>query len=277
MSFFFRHVALLTILFFPWGCSLVTYPPSQPSIPSTDVIHHARRSNDQIRSVRGIGRIELASKGKRVRTRQFIALEKPDMMRIDLLSFLDLPYLSLAFQDETFQAMDMRQNVFYTGGVAEGLSLFVPLTLTTREFIAFLLGEIPSEDGVSVEYDLHRRLYRLTLPPSTRWETQTFWIDPKTLRVVEVSKTDSFKREEIRVSFSHFRKTGSLIFPTEIQIDVPAANNRIRLNFQKIEINLPLSPDLFRLSIPPGVEMVKIHDGMGRFPLALPAQEYSRE
>jgi len=219
----------------------------------------------------------LVSKGKRIRTRQFIALEKPDMMRIDLLNFLDLPYLRLAFQDETFQAMDMRENVFYMGGVAEGLSLFVPLTLTSSEFIAFILGEIPREDRVSVEYDLHRRLYRLTFPPSTRWETQTFWIDPKTLRVVEVSKTDTVKREEIRVSFSQFRKTGSVIFPTAIQIDVPATNNRIRLDFQKMEINLPLSPDLFRLSVPPGAEMVKIDDTMGRFPPALPAQEHSRD
>jgi hypothetical protein len=200
----------------------------------------------------------LVSRGKRFRTRQFIAAVKPDMMRIDVLNPLNLPYLSLAFQDETFQAMDMRDNVFYTGGVAEGLSLFLPLCLTGREFIALIFGDIPKENHVAIKYDSHRHLYRIDFSPSTRWTEQTFWIDPKTLRVVEIAKTDAVKGDEIRVSFSQFRKTTSGTFPTEIGIQLPAVNSRIQLSLRKIEINPPLNRELFHLSVPPGAEVLEI-------------------
>lgn len=233
-----------------------------------------RQSNGRIRSIRGIGRVEVVSDGKKFKARQFMVLEKPDMMRVDLLSFLDLPYLRLAFKGDTFQAMDMRANVFYTGELARALSLFVPIRVTSREFIAFVFGEIPEQDHLRARYDPRRRLYELDFPPSTRWKSQTFWIHPKTSRVVEISKKSvrESEKETIRVSFSRFRKTGSMTFPTEVEIEVSGANNRIRFNFRKIEINPPLPREPFRLPIPPGAEVVTIDEGMRR-PFVFPTPE----
>lgn len=259
------------------GCSLIKYPTYQPSIPPSDLIEMVRESNGKIRSIRGIGRVEVVSQGKKIRARQFIALAKPDMMRVDLLNPLDLPYLRLAFRGKSFQAMDMRENVFYIGDVAKGLSLFVPLRVTSKEFIAFIFGEMPDQDNVSPQYDPHRGLYQVTFPPSTRWESQIFWIHPKTLKVVEVSKTDGFEGDLIRVSFSKFRKIDSMTFPRRIQIEVPGNNNRIQFNFSKVEVNLPLPQELFRLSIPPGAEVVEIDERMNRERPAFPVNEYTEE
>jgi hypothetical protein len=255
-------VAFFALLF---GCYHIKYPPYKPSVPITDLVGMVRESRSQIHSLRGIGRIEVVSQGKRVRTRQFIVLAKPDMMRVDLLHFMDLPYLRLAFRGDTFQALDMRENVFYTGRVVKGLSLFVPLRLTSREFIAFVFGEIPSQEYLSARYDPARRLYQLTFPPSTRWESQTFWIHPKTLRIVEASKTAASEGEVIRIFFSRFRKVGAMNFPAEILLEVSGIGSRIKLDFRKIEVNPSLSPELFRLSVPPGVEVVEITDEVGPF------------
>lgn len=255
------------------GCSLIKYPPYRLPTPSPDLIERARQSNGEIRSVRGIGRVEVVSQGKKLRSKQFILVGKPDMMRIDLLDFRGLPFLRLAFRGETFQAMDMRENVFYFGEVARGISLFVPLRINSREFVALLLGEMPSQEQVLARYDAHRRLYELTFPPSIRWESQTFWIHPKTLRVKEVSKIGAATGEVIRVSFSRFRRSGHAAFPREVKIEVPGAENRIRFSFQTIDINPRLPRELFRLTIPRGAEVVEIEDEMDPRRLTFPVQQ----
>ncbi len=241
--------------------------------PVAVLIEKVRESNGTIQSVRGIGRVEVFSRGKKFRTRQFLVLTKPDMMRIDLLDFRDLPYMSLAFQGETFEAVDMRENVLYTGEVANGLSLFVPLRLTSVEFIEFIFGEMPNQDQVSARYDPHRRFYQLTFGPSNRWDSQTFWIHPKTLRVVEVSKRDASTGDVIQISFDRFKGRGSTSFPREVKIEVPGDTGRIRFSFQKIDINPPLPRDLFRLLIPPGITVVEIEDEMTRRPLIFMGEE----
>ncbi len=233
-----------------------------------------RQTDVQIQSIRGIGGVEVVSNGKKFKARQFMVLGKPDMMRVDLLSFLDLPYLRLAFKGDTFQAMDMRSNVFYTGELVKALALFVPIEVTSREFIALVFGEIPEEDHLWARYDPGRRLYELDFPPSARWTRQTFWIQPKTSRVVEIFKKGvrESEKETIRISFGRFRKAGSMTFPTQVEIEASGADNRIRFNFRKIEINPPLPREPFRLPVPPGAEVVTIEEGMRR-PFVFPTPE----
>ncbi len=223
-----------------------------------------RSSNEGIRSLRGVARSDLVYQGKKIRIRQAIALAKPGLMRIETLNFLDQPLLILATDGVTLQAMSLSENRFYRGTVSQGLNHFMRLGMSSQALISLILREIPSREDGSISYDPQRRHYRLTIPPSSRWATQTFWIEPKTLRIIEVSSTDVLSGDEIRIFFSQFRKTGSLNFPREIRIDVPAINNRIRLRFQKIEINPLLPSDLFRLSVPPGVEVVEIAESASR-------------
>lgn len=261
-----RLVTLVIILAFLPCCSFPRRPTTQPSILVPPSLEAVRLSNEGIRSLRGVARSELVYQGKRIRIRQAIALAKPGFMRIETLNFLDQPVFILATDGATLQAMSLSENLFYRGTVSQGLNHFMRLEMSSQELISLILGEIPPRQDGSISYDPRRRLYRLAIPPSRRWETQTFWIEPKTLRVVEVSSTDRFGRDEIRVFFSQFRKTGSFTFPREIRIDVPVSNDRIQLGFRKIEINPFLPSDLFRLSVPPGVEVVEISESMSRPP-----------
>jgi len=269
-----RPLAFLVILTFSWGCSLVRPPSWRPSIPFSPLIEAVRLSNERIRSLRGIARIELVYQGKRFRARQAIALAKPGLMRLETLGLLNQPLLILATDGVTLQALSISENRFYEGTVSGGLSHFMHLRTNSEEFVSLILGSIPLREDGSLRYDAYRSLYQLTFPPSTRWETQTFWIHPKTLRVLEILKTDALNGEEIRISFGRFRKAGSVTFPMEIDIEVPAADNRIRLRFRRVEVNPSLSQDLFRLSTPPGVEIVAIDQDMGRFPAPSKLQEH---
>lgn len=270
-----RLLAFLIVLSFPVACSLLKHPPSRPLILVPPPVEEVRLSNIPIRSLRGIAGIELIYQGKRFRARQAIALEKPGFMRLETLNSLDQPLLILATDGVTFQAMSMTENRFYTGTVVEGLGYFMRLRMSSEESVSLILGEIPLHEDASIRYDSGRGLFQLTFPPSAEWETQTFWIEPETLRVVEITKTRALTGEEIRVSFSQFRKTGSVAFPKEIQIELSGGDNRIGLNFREIEIDLPLPQGLFSLSIPPGVEVVEIEDDMRQSPLPLPGQGQS--
>ena len=211
--------------------------------------------------------MELVYQGRKVRARQAIALAKPGLMRLETLNFLDQPLLILATDGLAFQAFSLTENRFFKGTVSVGISRFMHLPMNSDEFVSMILADVPLREDASLRYDAAKRLYELTFPPSTRWRTETFWVHSKTLRVLEILKIDAFSGEEIRISFSRFRRTDSVTFPGEIEIEVPAARNRVRLKFSSIAVNVPLPPELFRLSHPPGVEVVDMdHDVSRLFP-----------
>jgi hypothetical protein len=156
--------------------------------------------------------------------------------------------------------MSLPENRFYTGTVARGFEHFMRLRLSSEEFVSLILGEVPPHGDARISYHSDRRLYQLIFPRSTRWEREVFWVDPKNLRVVEISKTDAVRGREIRVSFSRFTKKSSTTVPMEIQIEIPGIQSQMGLSFRKVEINRHLAPELFRLSVPGGVEVVDLED-----------------
>jgi hypothetical protein len=169
--------------------------------------------------------------------------------------------------------MSLSENRFYRGGVSEGLGHFLHVRINSEALVSLVLADMPSVEEVSMDYDSGKGLYRLAFPPSAQWMVQTYWIHPKTLRVVEMSKTLALEGEEIRVFFREFRKTGSVRFPREIEIEVPGASNRIRIDLHEIDINPSLPPDLFVLTPPAGVEVLEIDDSCGSFTLDSEARE----
>ena len=244
-----------------WGCSLTPYPPSRPRVPAPTV-EEVRLANRGVRSLRALGKVELHYQGKRAVAREAIALVRPGSLRLETLDSLNRPVLILATNGSSFQAMSLSENRFYRGGVSEGLGYFLHVRISSEALVSLLLGDIPPEGAVSMGYDSGKGLYRLAFPPSTEWMTQNYWIHPKTLKVLEMSKT-ILEGEEIRVVFNGFKKTGSVQFPREIALEVPGARNRIRLDLHTIEINPSLPPDLFALSPPIGAEVLEINGPSG--------------
>jgi hypothetical protein len=232
-----------------------------------------RLSNETIRSLRGVANIGLSYQEKSLKTRVAIALAEPGLMRLETLNFLDQPLLILTTDGVALQALSMPENRFYRGTVLEGLSHFINLRIGSEALVSLILGRIPTTGDGSIRYDANRGLYRVSFPPSIRWKMQDFWIHPRTLRVIEIAKKDAMSGEAIRVSFSRVRKVQSVDFPTGIEIGIAEVNSLITLRFRKLEINPSFAPDLFRLAIPPGVEVVELDHVIGRQPSALGTEE----
>ncbi len=259
MRIFLRLLPLLVTVLL-WGCFRVQYP-AQPAIPVSDFVKKVRLPGEAILSIRGLARIEVISRTRRFNAREFIALVKPRMIRLDTMTFLDQPlFLFVSRDGVSFQAMSLSENRFYEGTVANGFSRLIPLGIgvDSQEFISILLGEIPSHDEASIQYDQRKQLYRLSFPPSSRWQEQIYWVHPGSFRVVEVSKKTYPKGDEIHVFFRNFKETGNTTFPMQIEIEVPAADIRTQIAFRQIEVNPTLPPDLFSLSIPQGAEIVRM-------------------
>lgn len=257
-----------------WGCFPLKQPPTSPPAGVAPSIETIRSANAPIRALRGVVRTELTTSRKSLKVKQAIAVAQPGWMRIETLGFLDQPLWILATDGVVLQAISLPENRFYRGSVSDGLTVFLGFRLTGEEFVALFLGEIPDRMDGFVRYDPQRNLHRLTFPPSSRWAAETFWIDPKTLRPVEISKIDASTGHEIRFFFNRFRQKESVMFPKEVAVELPGPESRVRFVFRKTEINPTLPPGLFRLAIPPGVEIVDI-DHTDRFPFAFWVDEWT--
>ena len=268
----FHLLGLLAILTFSWSCSFVAPSPSRSPTPLPS-LEAVRLSNETIRSLRGVANIELLYQGKWLKTRVAIALAEPGLMRLETLNFLDQPLLILTADGVALQAFSLPENRFYRGTVSEGLTHFMNLRIGSEAFVSLILGKIPTTGDGSIRYDSNRGLYQVTFPPSIRWRMQTFWIHPRTLRVVEITKRDALTGKEIRIWFSRVRKVQSVDFPMGIEIGITEVNSLIKLRFRTLEINPSFAPDLFRLTIPPGVEVVELNQAIKRPPSALETEE----
>lgn len=240
------------------GCSLLERPPSRPPMLPPDAISTLRARNGRVQSLRGIARMELHYEGRRLRTRQAMALAKPGRMRIETVNVLDQPIFILAADGKSFQAVSLSENRFYFGTVSEGFTRFMHLRMTSRDLISLILGEVPAAGDPLIDYDSRRDLFRLVFLHSVPWDKQIFWVEPERLTIVEVLKTNTSTGRQIRAVFGRFRKTGSVDFPWEIRVEIPGLGNWIKIKFREVEINVPFSEDLFRLSPPPGMSAVEI-------------------
>jgi hypothetical protein len=253
------------VLFVVGGCFPLKPPKVPPPIVVSPPIAAIRSANDTVRSFRGVASTKLFYQGKSLRAKQAVAVAQPGSMRFETFGFLNQPLWILVTDGVTLQVASLSENRLYQGAVSEGLNQILGFRLTSQEFVSLFVGKLPDRMDGSVSYDPERGLHRLVFPPSSRWHAEMFWIHPRTWRVVEICKTDAMTGREIRVSFNRFQRKGSVVFPREITLTLDRPDDRVQFVFRNTEINPALPPELFRLTVPPGIEVVELGDDMARF------------
>lgn len=205
------------------------------------------------RSLRGEAKSRVYNPKGSVKLQDLLAIERPDKLRVDALSFFGQPLASLASDGQRFAYLDIENNRYYRGvPSAANVGRFLPLKIAPADIVALFLGDLPPiSDRAVPELALVPEGYTLSLRDPESGETIIATISPQSAQPLAVRALSASGDPLWLARFDDFQERGP---PREIQIEDPSGAG-VELTYQEIELNVDLPPETFTLAPPPGAQV----------------------
>lgn len=202
---------------------------------------------------------------ERVKVRQLILVERPDMLRVQTRIPGTDEILSLLVTDgERFAMHDRDTNKYYTGQpTPKNINRLLPVDLSATDVVRVMLGGAPWD-----------RFAREPGEPQMEWNTRTgryrYWIETAgggelsmevrhtDYAVVEVIEEDADGELVYRYETDDWERTGSVALPTYRRFEWPARDLDFSLDVGDTQVDVDLPDSLFKLAPPPGSKIIPV-------------------
>jgi hypothetical protein len=238
------------------GCAK-ELPDLEPvELPALEVVEHLEYNRSRFSSFRAVGTLRVEGKKQRWSGRAFLISHTPDSLRLELVSFLGSPILYVVSDgSEFFIWIVGRQKAYQGSTYGEALSSLFDFPLTDREALLLMAGIVP------LQYPADAMLFRerntdslvLLFQDSSDRMLERVWLEDKTLQVTKFERTFE-KKQRLEARFAEFVADQGSLYPKHIE--VRSAGFSLSLRYQSLKVNEPLTPDVFHLSLPEGVEIL---------------------
>jgi len=237
------------------GC-IPRRPPPDLSRDPGQLLAQVRGAQAQVARVQGEARLRLRAPSKAT-FRQFAAAERPDRIHLEALDFFGNPAAVLVASGGRFSLYDAQKKILYTGAATpENLSRLVPVPVSAEELVEILLGSAPLPSSAPVDVapdDGHLRV---------RFEEGgarlDAWIGAHAAVMKARRSVAGGGRGSWRVEFADHRAHGAAWFPDWFSLRSDAADVRLELRWEQLEVNGELDPALFELRPPKGARIVDV-------------------
>jgi outer membrane lipoprotein-sorting protein len=213
----------------------------------------ARR--DMIQSIRAVARMRYTSPNESRRAKQVIVAERPDRLRLEILSPFGIVFV-LAAQDGTLAAYSRDEATVYRGEAsAENMARYAGVDLPVSMAIDLLLGTPPvgdAWDGV-----VSRSEGGLELWQNRSRGTQVTWFTAR-LEPVRYEQRDEDGYVRLRATFDAYTSVDGARLPTLVDLELPPSRERIEITLRDPEVNPVLARSVFALETPPGSREVDL-------------------
>jgi hypothetical protein len=197
-------------------------------------------------SLQGLASFEMVNPDRSLSGKQVILVEKPDRLRAEVLNFFNSPLLLLAANGEHLNVFLPFENYYYSGAAsAKNLGRFVRLPLRLDDLLSILFYQPLIIDAESAEaYALKAGGWKLVRHNRLFW--QELFFDPER-RLVEVNY---YNKDGLSLSVDYGKFSGQDRLPRLFEIKVPRLETMVSLEFDELDVNLDIKPELFQIAIP---------------------------
>ncbi len=247
-----RLLSLLPLLSL-LGCPDRYRRPDDFSPDPAPFLKELHQRAQQIQALNAQLSVESWREGERLHFRQLLALQTPDKLRVEVLSPLDRPLMSLASDGEILSIYNLRTRRFYQGPTrSKSLSKQLSLPLKTQELLSLLRGAIPliQHEKATLGWDTERGRYLLEL--QGRGERQLIRIEPQKRQVLKIQAWEA-GRSRYSVSLAQYIDRGGLSFPQRLRFEAPDLRVDLEVEDLKLKPQLPL--EIFQLAPPRGIQV----------------------
>jgi len=189
------------------------------------------------------------------RSKQRMWLARPAHLRVEVLGFLDTTLLVLATDGDHYALLETQQRRFEEGPVYEGLLWDAArLDLTPGEAVEVILGA-PEPDA-----DLARGA---AYAVGDRVRIELVDVEGRVRRKVEfgaggelrrLAQSDAEGRPVWEADFDDYVDLGGAPFARNVALRSASGRARAELTLRSVELNPGVSPELFQLRAPAGLE-----------------------
>lgn len=206
------------------------------------------------RALRGTARLAVdaeqsGSDDVRLRSKQLLVLERPALLRVEVLGFLDTTVAVLATDGRRYELFEAGERRFESGPVHDDLLWQVArLDLTPAEAVDLILGvPLPGAALIaSAAFDAGDGRIRIQLSdPDGAVRRLVDFDAQRQLRWLQVRNAAGAVAWEAR--FDDYDEVGGAPLAHEISVVVGDGSSRARISLRDVELNPTLTPDIFRL------------------------------
>lgn len=218
-------------------------------ISPAGVLEKVRENNQRIHSLQGRGKIIIDMPGAPFRGDVSIRVITPDSLFIftEAVFGIDVGFL---FADGTsFHSYSPIDNYYFTGPVDKiGRMVFFQMKISYRELMNSVLGaaSFPLKAGTKVRTTGDKYIFT----QNHQKAQLVYEVDAGKFVITKIQIVNREGEETFRQEFKRFRKVKGIWVPQYIRLIRPRSRESLTVFYNKIELNLPLSPQLFKYKIP---------------------------
>lgn len=259
-----RRLAGLGRFVIPCGLVLLAacrpFPPVRPGI--RPVVHSAQDLRARllvraqaIQSFKAKGRVTYISPEQKYSGKALLVGHKPRTLRVDVLSFWGQSALSFFTNGQEMQILDYRQGKLYRGPVTPGnLADFIP-PVKVAELLEVLSGGVLlyRTGKAQMTYDPGPDRYRLELRSEDQNGHTVIWVDARNLEILTAQWSDAQGQRSFKVEFADFDYRSRYPLPHRITLISGDNRRRLRVHYQELLLNPPLTSEALDLVAPAAV------------------------
>lgn len=239
-----KRVSLLTVglLVFLTGCPRPGGPLAWQTVSADDLVAQVAAKREKLTSLRARARLRSGFAG--MWTRKALLVERPDRVRIDVLSPFGLA-MALGAQGSRLWVYPVNEAVVYEGPAdSQQIARFLGAPLSLQDLVNILLGVPPVRKPTSApRLEKTQALYRLTLPLADGAQVLGFAPDTLELRTVEEVRGGNVL---LKVAFDDYEQG----FARSVEVSAPLIGASAKVAYDAVEQNVPIDPSIFN---PPDV------------------------
>ncbi len=238
---------LFLLLFLPVSCARPP-EPTWTEVPTAErLLQRLTETTGKVVSLDAAAKVGLTIKGKYRSTQQFLLLEKPDRLRADVLTGFGQLVLQLTSDGDELSVFlnTPAPGRFFRGAATdENLARFTRVPLSITNLVRLLLYDPPLIAAQQNEVKLIDGQLLLRLIADNREQELLF---DQQLRLVG-SRYFVQGERFLEVLFQNIDAEDQ--FPRRIQVELPAEQTKLALNFNELQINIAPAAERFHLQPP---------------------------
>ena len=248
------------------GCSAVRKistrgrPEVMPTAAQLQAALEQRRA--QVRSLRALARLQYRHpEGPNV-SREAIVVERPDRLRVEVLSMVLGAVFVLTARDNAFTAYARGEDKIYRGVASpQNMWRYARIGLPIVDLVDLVLGTPPQRPATWTHVTFDSDTGWVQLSQDVEGGVLIVWFEDTLPRAAEMR--DSYGEVQWRAMFSKYEEHDGIAIATRIRAEVPDRDHSVKIDLDDIDLNPTLDPATFTFIAPKGAEIVDLDEGTG--------------
>ena len=256
-----RRVALATLVVALLSACATRKSVSPPAVldatlPTADQLLGALSARrQQLRSMRAMARLSYESPDESRRARQIILAQRPDRLRLEVLSPLGAVFV-LTTSSGRLAAYARGEATVYRGTASPAnLERYTSVELPIAAAVDLLLATPPMD--AAGQLVVSRDEAHIKLWEERDGAVRVTWFTPE-LEPVRFEQHDDHGHVLLRATFAAYTAVDGVRLPTHIAVETPPTQRSVTIELSEPEVNPPLADTLFALETPQGSKEVDL-------------------